>query len=422
MYIALLNAWPLLFGMGMMLTAGGLQGALLAYRGTIEGMGTGMVGVIMSSFYVGFLFGSTLAPRLVQRVGHIRSFSALASLASVTSIAHILVIEPWFWIAMRLLTGFCYAGLTVIAESWINDRSTNETRSSMLAIYSIINFGGMAAGTLLMNVAAPTGTILFIVGSVLISLGLIPILLTTGPTPSFEAPTLINIRSLYKISPLGVVCCFTTGILFGAVFGISAAFGVAVQLSVSEISLFIAAITLSGMVLNGPIGWLADRFDRRTILVTMFFLAAFGTLIAIMIYTFSSSALMLSGILIGGLLLPLYPLGLAHANDHLDPRQMVSASSSLVLAYGLGAIFGPLGAASAMQMIGPDGFLWFLITILLVTGCFGLYRISRRESVPLEQQGPAFTVPLRGGALSVQLAVHDVRDAMDRDLAWMSRR
>jgi len=422
MLSAILNAWALLFGMGMMLMAGGLQGTLLSYRGAVEGFSPEAIGVVMSAYFIGFITGSMVTPRIVRLVGHIRVFAALASLCSVATVMHALVVDPVPWFAMRLVTGICYAGLYVVAESWINDRSTNDTRGGMLAVYSIISYGAIAIGALLMNAADPTEFQLFVVTSVLISLGLIPILLTTGPAPSFDTTSKISYRELYDASPLGVTGCFGSGMAQGAFFSMLAVYGQAAGFSVAQISLFASVSTMGGMVLQWPIGRLSDRFDRRLVLVLVALLAAAAAIGTDMMAGHSKIAFLVLAGLYGGLMMPIYALSLAHTNDHLEPRQMVAASSNLVAIFGIGAIGGPLTASLAISNLGPSGFFWLMAAMLAAVGLFGLYRMTRRPAVPLDDQGPSMAMPFRGTALSVSLGVQEVRDAMDKDLAWMSKR
>ncbi len=179
-------SWAILLGIGFMMLANGLQGTLLGVRAGLEGFSTFDTGIMMSGYFIGMFIGSLAVPRLISRVGHIRVFSALASLASISILFHGVYVDPWLWMVMRIITGVCFAGFYVVTESWLNDRASNETRGKVLSVYMLIVTGSMGAGQFLLNLARPDTIGLFILISVIISFGLIPILLTVKPAPSFS--------------------------------------------------------------------------------------------------------------------------------------------------------------------------------------------------------------------------------------------
>ena len=215
MFRVIASAWALLLGTGMLMLGNGLQNSLLGVRASLEGFETTTTGVIMSGYYVGFLAGSTLTPKIVKNVGHVRVFSALASLASAAVLLHAVFVNPVSWIGMRMITGFCYAGIYVVSESWLNQRATNETRGQLLSVYMVVLLGDMAVGQFLLNLAPPDGFVLFVVASVLISLAMVPIALTAGSAPAFEAPSRVSPWQLYKLSPLGMVGACLVGMAHG---------------------------------------------------------------------------------------------------------------------------------------------------------------------------------------------------------------
>ncbi len=401
-------SWALFLGIALIMLGNGLQGSLLGLRATLEGFPTAITGLVMSAYFVGFLAGSTLVPRLVSRVGHIRVFAALASLASAAVLLHSVSVTPPSWGAIRLVTGFSYAGLYVVAESWLNDRATNETRGQLLSIYMVVMLGGMASGQLLLNVADPASFELFVLVSVLVSLAVIPILLTARPAPDFTAPSSVSLAELYRISPLGVFGALGTGMAHGALFGMGAVFAQSTGMSVAQISVFMAVAVLGGVVLQWPVGRLSDRFDRRQVLTTVTFVAAFSAFAATFVSGPLAGALpdwtlYVLVALFGGMTLPMYSLSIAHANDHLEPDQMVAASGGLVLAGGIGASFGPVTAASIMSVMGPAGFFWTLGAIHAIIGVFALYRMRRRLALPLEEQGTFVAVPPRASPIAAYL-------------------
>jgi MFS family permease len=395
MLAAVYSCWALLLGIALMMVGNGLQGSLLGIRASLEGFPTAATGVLMSGYFAGFLAGSVLAPKLVARVGHVRVFAALASLASTAILIHVLWINPVSWTAIRLVTGFCYAGLYVVCESWLNDQATNRTRGQLLSVYMVVMLGGAAAGQGLLNVGDPAGVNLFILVSILISLSLIPMLLSTGRTPPFQAPRTVGIRQLYRVSPTGVVGYFGTMMANGAYFGMGAVYGREIGLSVRDISVFVSLILLGGMFLQWPLGRLSDAWDRRQVLIGVTFAAALFALLASMTAERSLLGLFVLTALFGGTTLPLYSLCIAYTNDYLERDQIVQASGTLVLIGGIGAVFGPISAALWMQSFGPPGFFWWLAVLHAAIGAFALYRMTRRSALPRAEQGSYMAVAHR---------------------------
>ncbi len=420
MLAAVAASWALFFGIALLMLGNGLQGSLVGLRASLEGFPTAVTGVVMSCYFIGFLAGSMLAPKILGRVGHIRVFAALASLASTAALIHAVFVDPVTWGAMRLVTGFSIAGLYIVAESWLNDRATNETRGQLLSIYMVVTLGGFAGGQLLLNLADPLGVELFILASVMVSIALVPISLTVAQAPSFAAPAQVSLKQLYAISPLGILGTLGTGTAHGALFGMGAVYAASAGYSVAEVSFFMATVFLGGVILQWPIGLISDSFDRRRVITAVTFLAAASALAAIVVSGTSTWGLYALMGLFGGLSLPLYSLCIAHTNDQLAPAQMVAASASLVLVAGIGASFGPLAASAAMAVAGPTGYFWCLAAVHAVIGAFALYRMSQRATAPLDEQGPHLVMSPRVSPVAAALAARSVRDQMDRDLAGMS--
>lgn len=403
MRITITASWALLLGMGMIMLGNGLQGSLLGMRASFEDFSMAATGLIMSCYYLGFLAGSTLTPRIVERVGHIRVFAALASLASTSVLFHAIFSEPSVWAAMRIVTGFSYAGLYVVAESWLNARATNENRGQLLAVYMIVVFGGLASGQLLLNVADPRGFELFILVSVLVSLALVPISLSNNPAPPFSVPAPLGVRQLYALSPLGFLAALATGMAHGAFFGMGAVYSVKAEMTLAQTSFFMGSVILGGVIFQWPVGWLSDRFDRRRVLAAISFLAAVTALTIIAVTNTAGVTFFLLAGLFGGLSLPMYSLCLSYINDHLQPEQMVAASSTIVLIIGIGSILGPLTVATLMSLGDSKGFFWYLAAVHGSLGVYALYRMARRTSVPPAEQHHYVSLPPRGSQVGVAL-------------------
>lgn len=386
MFSAVKGCWALFLGLGLMMLGNGLQGTLLGVRAELEGFANFATGIVMSGYYVGFLAGSMIIPKIVNRVGHIRAFGAMAALASTAILLHPVFIDPWVWGTMRIFTGFAYAGLYIICESWINEASTNENRGQMLSVYMLVILGGLCASQLLLNLADPGGFELFTLISVLVSIAVVPILVSVSPAPAFDAPENVSIRTLYSVSPLGVVGLFFAMMGQAMIFNLGAVYATELGLKVSQISLLMLMQYVGGILLQWPIGQLSDRMDRRLVLMTNAFLCA-GSGVLLSLLVEADWKLYVMFLIFGGLVQPVYSLCLAHTNDYLNPQQMVAASGTMVLIGGMGALMGPSLAAVAMDLLGTTALMLASAVCFGIIGVFALWRMTRRASLPLEEQG-----------------------------------
>jgi len=384
---ALLSSWALLLGFGILMLGDGLQGTLLAVRADQEGFSATITGLVMSSFYVGFLLGSIMTPRITAQVGHIRVFAALAALASAAILVHAVFIQIPAWIALRFISGFCFAGLYIVAESWLNDRATNDNRGKLLSLYMVVSYLGVGVGQLLLNLAEPAEFPLFILASVLISLAVVPLLLSAGSPPAFRESVDISLGELFRLSPLGIVSMFAVGLVTATFFALGPVYGSRIGLDVENISYFMAAAVLGTVVLQWPVGALSDYFDRRIILTIVTLLAALAAAICVPLSQDSRLLLFVSVGLFGGLAIPLYSICIAYTNDHLHPSQMIAASGALVLTGGLGAVLGPILIASIMDQFGEQAFFWSMGGVHGLMGLYAIYRMTRSAAVPREKQG-----------------------------------
>ncbi|MCC5971999.1 MAG: MFS transporter [Pararhodobacter sp.] len=394
------NSWALLLGLMLLMLGNGLQGTLLGIRGGIEGFATWQMSVVMSAYFLGFLVGSQMAPGMIQRVGHVRVFAALGSLISAVLVLYAAAPDWIFWSALRVVIGFSFAGVYVTAESWLNNAATNETRGQTLSLYMIVQMVGIITAQGLLNLADPGGYALFVIASVLVSLSFTPILLSISPAPGFASAKSMSFRKLFIISPLGCVGIFLMGGVYSALFGMAAVWGGLIGLSVLEISIFVAAIYLGGLVLQYPIGWLSDAMDRRQLIIGVTFLCALVAGVASLGQP-PFVVLVVVAFLIGGLANPLYSLLLAHTNDFLQIEDMAGASGGLLFINGVGAIAGPLMIGWLMGQVGPPGFFLFIGLLNGVLCAYAAWRMSRRSAPEQTDQG-SYT-PLTPAASAVTL-------------------
>lgn len=406
MKTVLKTAWPLFFGITLLMIGNGLQGTLIGVRATMEGFSTATTGMIMSLYYAGYLGGSVFVPRLVKNVGHIRVFAALASLASVTTLLHGVLVDPVIWGGARILTGFCFAGLYIVIESWMNDISTNANRGKILGAYLLIFYGAMVLGQYLMNVAPPEEVELFVVTSILISLALLPISLSSRPAPKFEAPHPTGLKEVYKASPLGVTGIFFAGLGNGIFFTLGPVFALQSGMSVSGIANFIAVFAMGGVVAQMPLGLLSDKVERRKIIILISLLAAVFTLLC---FLFTDLGLLLYVLvfLYGCAALSIYGICAAYTNDHLEREQYVGASAALILISGSGALAGPLTASLVMTAYGKEAFFPLLAAIYGAIYLFALYRSRVSPPVPVEKQASGTALQPPSSAVIAQVAEDD---------------
>ena len=386
--VVLRSTWSLLVGIALMMLGHGLQGTLLGVRATLENFPTAVTGLVMSGYYVGLLAGSFTTPALVARVGHVRVFGALVGLGSTSILFQAVFVVPWVWFLGRLLTGVCFAGAFICAESWLNGAADNENRSRVLALYMVVQLAAYAGGQFLLNLADPRGVTLFITVAVLVSLASVPMLLTATHAPAIRSPRPVSLPLLYRTSPLGVVGIVGVGFSQSALYAIGPVYARDLGLSLPAISAFMAVFVLGGVVLQWPAARLADRLDRRHVIAGITLLACVAALAPMLAPTVPTAALFAQFFLIGGLVLPMYAVCAAHTNDFLEPRQMVGASSAILLAYGLGAALGPTLVSLVMTGLGPGGFLAFIAAVHGGIGAFALYRMTRRPTVAVEARGP----------------------------------
>jgi len=385
------NSWALFAGIGIMMIAHGLQGNLMGVRSVIEEFNFLATGTMMSGYYVGYFFGSRIAPKLVLRVGHIRVFAAFASMASLSILIISAYVNPIVWTFARFITGMSVVSCFIVAESWLNDRANNRTRGKLLSLYMFITYIGLAIGMLLLNFDSPENYKPFILVSILLSIALVPILLTKRKAPKFKKIGTLKLKELYKISPLGVVSSFCTGIIHSVLFTLTAVYAATMNFSIFEISLLLFLITIAGALSQWPIGYLSDLYDRRNIIIittitsaifcALIFIASVDALQLMYLATEWGTSKLMFFIFItiyAGASLSLYPLNLAHTNDFVPKEKFVAAGGGLQLIFGLGAIGGPIACSIFMNKFGPNSFFIFLLIFHVMIGLFGIYRITRR--------------------------------------------
>ena len=385
---AITSVAALLLGVAILLTGQGLQGVLLPVRATLEDFSTLAVGLIGTTYFLGFTYGCWKGPGLIRRVGHVRVFAAMTALASASPLLHGLWINLLSWAILRLTTGFCFAVLYIVIESWLNERSNNTNRGRIFSAYTLINMTVLAVGQQMILLDDPRELDLFAITSVLVSLAAIPVLLSRSETPKHLEDAKVNLKQVFRTSPAGMLGSLASGLATGSFWALAPVFAVASTGEVSLAAWFMTAGVLGGATGQYPLGWLSDRVDRRQVLIAISLFAALaGMAIWVATMNMSTVVLLSSGFACGCVAFPVYSIAAAHANDRAGPNSYVVVSSGLLLMYGIGAICGPLIASFAMTMAGAGALYLYTAFVHALFVLFVWYRGLRRAEVKPEMQG-----------------------------------
>lgn len=383
----------LLFAAFILIAGNGLQGTLLAVRGNIEGFSLTMIGLLMSAYFAGFIAGCRYAPGMVKRAGHIRSFTALASIASASALAHILAVEAPVWIFLRCITGFCLAGLHMILESWINEAATNENRGRVLSFYRMTDLGAVTIGQMLLAIADPAQFTLFAIVSILISLALVPVAMTTTAAPRPISDATLDLKKILRISPLAAAGCLASGAANGAFWAVGAVYAQQLGYGVDIVAIFMSAVVVAGAAAQFPLGMISDRMDRRLVIIAASAACAAGGSLLALTGTISVWALIAGGCAFGFFAMPQFGLAIVHANDRADPDEYVSLNAGLLLLFGVGAVAGPVAGPLAMELFGASTLFFYTSVIYAALSLFGLYRLTQRDAVAEEDREDYVLVP-----------------------------
>ena len=384
------NSWALFLGMSFIMMAYGFQGSLLGVRAVQEEFSLTATGFMMSGYFVGYFIGAATIPNVISRVGHIRVFAAFASLASLVILMHSIIISPLIWFLLRVLTGISMVCIYTVAESWLNDRSSNKNRGSVLSIYMVILYGSLGLGMFLLNFSSPKNFQPFILVSIITSLALIPILLTKKKPPRFKRIKIMTLKELYESSPFGMVSSFLYGIVQSALFTLLAVYATSMNFTILEISIVTFLLAISGAIAQFPVGKISDIYDRRKVIIFSTFGAAIFSILTIIVtrqmylpdgLATSKTWFYIFFILFSFCSLPMFSLILAHTNDYITKEKFVAAGAGLQFIFGLGAISGPFLCSIIMDLLGSNGFFIFLFFFHSLIGIYGIYRMKVRPTV-----------------------------------------
>ncbi len=363
----------LLGGVALLLLGNGLLNTLLTLRGVAEGYSTGMLGLIMSGYFVGFLLGTWLAIPLVRRVGHIRAFAFCAALAAITALLHVLIVDPWVWLGLRVLYGLALVSLYMVIESWLNAQVPNDKRGQVFAVYMAVNLGALAAAQQLLNLASPSDFVLFVLAAMLISAALMPITLTRQVQPSVPDTLHTNLRQIAAIAPLALAAAGLSGLALGAFWGMAPVYASLNGFDATGVGLLMSSAILGGALLQWPIGIYSDKHDRRLVL---FWVVVLSVVVAVLMSLLPAGRLLLGLMFIwGGLAFAIYPIAVAQLIDQLHSDEILAGSSSLLMVNGIGSVCGPLLAGLLMQHLGAQALPLYFAATLGLLAAYTLYRL-----------------------------------------------
>jgi MFS family permease len=405
-----ISVGALLTGVLLLQIGNGLFGTLVGVRIQLAGLPAILAAGMSSAYFVGLMLGSLYGHVFISSVGHIRAFAAFAAVCATMTLAFVLAGWPGFWIVFRLAFGFSIAVVFVVIESWLNARATNETRGGVLAVYMLAVYLALGGGQLALELYPLEDDRLFVLAGLLLCASLVPVALTRTSVPVLEKPELLSPVALYRISPLGVVSSFGSGMILGPFYGLTPKLVLSLGEGALPVSMFMAAAIFGGVLLQWPLGRLSDRVDRRVLIAVVH--VALAAVAAGLGFAGLLPAwlLALAGAAYGGIAFVTYPLGVAHTNDFVKPGQLLAASGGLLFAYSIGAAIGPLLAGALMDGFGDWTLYPFMAVVAAATALFAVWRATIRPAMDVGAQAPFVAVP-RTTVAAVELYPHSEEEA-----------
>ncbi|WP_319531612.1 MFS transporter [uncultured Cohaesibacter sp.] len=416
---SLLSIASLLLGSAFLFFAGGLTGVLLPVRGGIEGFSSLSLGLLGTGWAIGYVSGCISVPKIVQRAGHIRAFSVMASIACLSVMLSSLVVFPFAWIILRAMAGFAFAGAAMIVESWLVERSDTDTRGMIFGTYAMVNLFASTIGQMIIAVGSAESFHLFTVASIFYVIALLPTALTKSPAPTPLAQVKLDVKGLWHNSPIAVVAVLLTGVSNGSFGTLSAVYGKDIGLDLSGIALFVSASILAGAAAQIPVGYLSDHMDRRLVVIGIAVVAIISDLFFLLAAPSDAWTAVIHASVFGAAIFTFYPVLVAHANDHAGGSDGMQISGGLLLLFGIGSIIGPLIGGILMSVIGPHGlFISTIIPHILIL-LFGLWRLTQRNAVESDDKSTFVPIaPMRTRTpQTIVLADDELVEEFSEDIA-----
>ncbi|MCB2010117.1 MAG: MFS transporter [Geminicoccaceae bacterium] len=377
----------LLVSAGVLLAGNGLFGTLIAVRANLENFPPTTIGLLGSAFYAGFIAGSIWAPRLIVRVGHVRTFAAMGALYAAAALIHAMLVSPLAWGILRAAGGVCFASLTLVLESWLNARSSNEDRGRVLSIYRLVDLGCVTAGQFILTLADPRSFEIFSFVALFFCFALVPLSMSRVTPPQPPLQPKMRLGWILRLSPLGAAGVFGVGLVNGTFRMVAPTVAFDLGLSVTEIASLMSAFILGGALLQFPMGALSDRVDRRTVLMIATIGAMLASAFMSHLATLGATWFIIAGFLFGGFAVPIYSISMTHANDFAGEDEYVEVSAGLFLVFGIGATAGPFLGSAAVSLFGNAALFYYCSAMHGLLLLFALYRMRSRPTVPVGERG-----------------------------------
>ncbi|GHA30418.1 MFS transporter [Devosia pacifica] len=396
---SVIKIYALFLGSALLMFGGGLQGLLLSVRGAEEGFSLLALGLIGTGWSVGFVAGSITVPMVVRQVGHIRAFSVMAAIGTITILLNLLWINDVSWIVLRALSGFCFAGAAMIVESWLNEVADNRSRGTIFSIYVTINMAASTMGQIAMSVTGTAGYLPFVIGAISFICAVMPTALTSSPQPKPISSAKLDLRLLYRTSPAAAIAAFSVGMANGAFGTLAPVYGYEQGFDAAGIAFLFAITAILGAVAQIPVGRLSDRIDRRIVLIAMSGLAALVGALLLLINPTQGALMFVLFAAYGFAANPIYAVAVAHANDFAEDGNFARIAGSMLLILGTGLAIGPAVASMAMGMFGPVALFSITMVFHTILAVAAYLRMRVRTAKDASEREPfqPMTIP-RGGS------------------------
>ncbi len=383
----------LLLGVALLLLGNGLLNTLLALRGSMEGYSDSLMGLIMSGYFVGFFVGTFVALPLINRIGHIRAFAFCAALTSSTALLHVIFVNPYVWMLLRVMTGMLLVTLYTVIESWLTAQTSKELRGRVFAIYMVVNLGALTIAQQLLRLDNPFSFVLFALAAMLISVSLAPVTITRLTQPKISNAPRLKFKTIYSIAPIALVASGLSGLAMGGFWGMAAIYASHSGLDVTGVATFMSCAILGGALFQYPMGRYSDKHDRRKVLIAVSVCASFAAILLAML-SYYGAWILLAIAIYGGLAFTVYPVVVAHLADHLEPEYILSGVSGLLLLYGIGAAIGPALAGKLMHVFGHQALPFYFFVMQLLLAIYTIIKF-KQDAEPAPENASPFVPMVR---------------------------
>lgn len=389
----------------LLLLGNGLINTLLTLRGTDEGFPPTLLGIIMSGYFVGFVCGTWVSSRLIRRIGHIRTFAFCAALCASGALLHVIFVNPWVWLVLRVIYGLSFVTLVTVIESWLNSTAASHERGRVFAMYMLVNLGAIAAAQQILRLDTG-GFLLFALTAILISWALLPITMTRRAQPALPDRPKSSLKSLLGFAPLAVTASLMSGLAMGAFWAMAPVYGRQLGFDNGGVALIMSITILGGALLQIPIGRFSDKHDRTRVLTYVALLAA--VFAALMPLAPSQPILLGLFFIWGGLSFTLYPIAVAQLIDQLHPDEVVSGSADMLVLQGAGSAIAPILAGFFMGVFGTQALPIYIASILALLGVYATFR-RRHVSVMVSGETAHFEPLVQTSSQALEMIFDDTQ-------------